>query len=357
MHRFARVHLDSARKSDTFLAPEIETMLLAFFVLFIALCPGVIFTAPSLGKKVSSKLSIAVIHALIFVIVVNLLYVSIDGFQAISATRVRTYFGWTVSSLPPEDPVVTANNLKASVEDYRESLAEEMRQLSIAEEAAAGFEPPGSRTRAKCISVQSTSCPSADGQRRLFGSDDCAKLEGLYHANGECHAPDGNHYSDVCGRILNRLRPVGNQDKTCIAARSNLASAPSTGNILNSLMGPAIVPRVPTCGRNMYYNVQRRSCVPCAVVPALVPEPAWSNTVTSIKKQCSPSTLAWKKVSGMTPSPPTVFNAPVVTVGENMPAVPGIASIASALGMGSSPIASVYGEPVPVPRQPVQIDF
>jgi peptidoglycan hydrolase CwlO-like protein len=48
-------------------------MLIAYFILFIALCPGVLFTIPALGKKMGGKVITAVMHAVLFVIVVNLL--------------------------------------------------------------------------------------------------------------------------------------------------------------------------------------------------------------------------------------------------------------------------------------------
>jgi len=56
-------------------------MLLAFFVLFLALSPGVLFTIPPLGKKMGGKLMTAAMHAVLFVIVVRLLYGVREGFQ------------------------------------------------------------------------------------------------------------------------------------------------------------------------------------------------------------------------------------------------------------------------------------
>jgi len=56
-------------------------MWLTFMVIFAALSPGVLFTIPSLGKKMGGKVVIAAMHAVLFVIVVNLLYVS-EGFAA-----------------------------------------------------------------------------------------------------------------------------------------------------------------------------------------------------------------------------------------------------------------------------------
>jgi len=56
-------------------------MWIAFLVLFIALCPGVLFTAPALGG-LRGKVAIAAIHAVIFVAAVNVFYL-VEGFQTI----------------------------------------------------------------------------------------------------------------------------------------------------------------------------------------------------------------------------------------------------------------------------------
>ena len=56
-------------------------MWLTLLVLFAALSPGILFTAPPLGKKIGGKLMTAVVHAVLFVIVVKLLYVVHEGFQ------------------------------------------------------------------------------------------------------------------------------------------------------------------------------------------------------------------------------------------------------------------------------------
>jgi len=63
-------------------------MWLTLMVLFAALTPGVLFTIPSLGKKMGGKLVIAAMHAVLFVIVLNLLHVAQEGFQATSTTTV-----------------------------------------------------------------------------------------------------------------------------------------------------------------------------------------------------------------------------------------------------------------------------
>lgn len=58
-------------------------MWLAFLVLFIALCPGVLFTAPAIGG-LRGKMAIAAIHAVVFVVAVNLFYV-VEGFASSAA--------------------------------------------------------------------------------------------------------------------------------------------------------------------------------------------------------------------------------------------------------------------------------
>ena len=55
-------------------------MWLGRLVLFIALSPGVLFTIPSLGKKMGGKVMIATMHAVLFVIVANL-FTLVEGFQ------------------------------------------------------------------------------------------------------------------------------------------------------------------------------------------------------------------------------------------------------------------------------------
>lgn len=56
-------------------------MLLALAVLFVALSPGVLFRIPPLGKNMGGQFSSVVLHAIVFVIAVNLLLVVQEGFQ------------------------------------------------------------------------------------------------------------------------------------------------------------------------------------------------------------------------------------------------------------------------------------
>jgi hypothetical protein len=62
-------------------------MWLALLILFIVLCPGVVFTIPALGKKMRGKAVIAAMHAVVFIIVVKLLYVAEAFAGAVAATR------------------------------------------------------------------------------------------------------------------------------------------------------------------------------------------------------------------------------------------------------------------------------
>jgi hypothetical protein len=73
-------------------------MWLSLLILFVVLSPGVLFTMPSLGKKMGGKLVIAAMHALLFVIVVRLLRVSTEGFQ---------------STMSVEEAQLAANNAKS----------------------------------------------------------------------------------------------------------------------------------------------------------------------------------------------------------------------------------------------------
>ena len=63
-------------------------MWLAYVVLFILLSPGVIFTVP-MGKKMGGRLGVVAAHAVIFLLVANLLNVR-EGFQ------------WTVNATPAQ---------------------------------------------------------------------------------------------------------------------------------------------------------------------------------------------------------------------------------------------------------------
>lgn len=57
-------------------------MWFVLFLLFIVLSPGTLFTAPSLGKNMGGKVVIAGIHAVVFVIIVKMLYVY-EGFAGV----------------------------------------------------------------------------------------------------------------------------------------------------------------------------------------------------------------------------------------------------------------------------------
>ena len=59
-------------------------MWLAMLILFVVLCPGVVFTMPGLGKKMRGKIVTAAMHAVVFVIAVNLLDAA-EGFATAMA--------------------------------------------------------------------------------------------------------------------------------------------------------------------------------------------------------------------------------------------------------------------------------
>jgi hypothetical protein len=277
-------------------------MWLACLVLFIALCPGVIFTAP-LGKKMGGKLSIAVVHAIVFVIIVNILDVCLEGLS----DGFNTSLKWTKSGNPPSDPRADVTRYQALVnvrqtafDKVGDDLEDAKEDLVTAQTALSQFEPSGSTFRAKCMSVRNSSCPTMDSQERLFGADDCAKLGGTYNANGKCEASgDGVNYSRVCGVILNRLAPQVGQDSKCVAARAALTNNTS-GSTYRSLMTLATAGSGPgSCGTNKYYNAITNRCVPCGTAPPTANASMGYNadTKASINAKCSTTSAAWKKVN------------------------------------------------------------
>ena len=101
-------------------------MWLTLMVLFAALTPGVLFTIPSLGKKMGGKVAIAAMHAVLFVIVVNLLNVVQEGFQANSTTvdslnkslaDAKTAMSAASDSLAEMSKQIDADNIKIKADN------------------------------------------------------------------------------------------------------------------------------------------------------------------------------------------------------------------------------------------------
>jgi len=101
-------------------------MWLTLMVLFAALTPGVLFTIPSLGKKMGGKLVIAAMHAVLFVIVLNLLHVAQEGFQANSTTvdslnkslaDAKTAMTAATASLAEMSKQIDADNMKIKADN------------------------------------------------------------------------------------------------------------------------------------------------------------------------------------------------------------------------------------------------
>ena len=91
-------------------------MSLSLLVLFAALSPGVLFTIPPLGKKMGGKLITASMHALLFVIVAKLLYVTAEAFQNSSTCNAPPgkYCTFTVTSCPDGTYNPTAGAISVS---------------------------------------------------------------------------------------------------------------------------------------------------------------------------------------------------------------------------------------------------
>jgi hypothetical protein len=354
-------------------------MWLTILILFLALNPGVLFTAPSLGKNLGGKISVVLIHAIIFVILINILSFSVDGFHAIGLQAVnksKMFGGWTVSGKPPSDPALVVVRAREGVESLQADINQMTQELYTAEENAAAFEPPGSTFREKCMSVRNTSCPSENGQERLFGADDCStKLGGTPDVTGRCNgaSPDGRqiNYSNVCAKILNTLPPIANQDANCIKGRNAL----NRGTLVNNLTATG-TPR-PTCKVNTYYNEYRKVCVSCNQLPSKPPTAALMDAIrNSIRNSCSSFSAAGKLAMGDPGKGAQGVGAgPTAPVAAEPPLEPGVIlpTIASALGIGSSrpgigssvffsgPLGQVPAEPpaemqtYTVPRPPVQL--
>jgi hypothetical protein len=119
-------------------------MWLSLLVIFAALSPGVLFTIPSLGKKMGGKVMIAAMHALLFVIVVKLLYVVQEGFQGAANLTTQKRLDESISKLTIAKQDLTNvrqkltsaealyNSLNTEVGDLRAQLAKEQSMLSPA---------------------------------------------------------------------------------------------------------------------------------------------------------------------------------------------------------------------------------
>ena len=102
-------------------------MLLAFFVLFLALSPGILFTIPPLGKKMGGKLMTAAMHAVLFVIVVRLLYVVREGFQKVGIAAPSSMMGvnaaLTEYNRARDARVQIVNEVQQITQDYEQTQA------------------------------------------------------------------------------------------------------------------------------------------------------------------------------------------------------------------------------------------
>jgi len=98
-------------------------MWLALLVLFVVLSPGVLFTLPALGKKMGGKFVIALMHSLLFVVVVALLNVT----EAFQVFQVQTPAKAKVATrFTPEQTLARA---EAVLQENIESLAYAKEQV------------------------------------------------------------------------------------------------------------------------------------------------------------------------------------------------------------------------------------
>jgi peptidoglycan hydrolase CwlO-like protein len=105
-------------------------MWLALLVLFVVLSPGVLFTLPALGKKMGGKFVIALMHSLLFVVVVALLNVT-EAFQVFQVQTPAK--GKVVTRFTPEQTLANAekrlNDLTTSLESLKAQVTEKTREL------------------------------------------------------------------------------------------------------------------------------------------------------------------------------------------------------------------------------------
>ena len=101
-------------------------MWLALLVLFVVLSPGVLFTLPALGKKMGGKFVIALMHSLLFVVVVALLNVT-EAFQVGTPAKGK------VARFTPEQTLANAenrlNSLTTSLENLKARVIQKTREL------------------------------------------------------------------------------------------------------------------------------------------------------------------------------------------------------------------------------------
>ena len=127
-------------------------MWLVLLVLFAALSPGVLFTIPAMGKKMGGKVVIAVMHAILFVVIVNLLDLT-EGFQVISKKAV-------VSKPTPEQSLARAEtNMKSrrtQLDNATKKVAELTQQISSFDSQLATTQQELVAAQAAFISAQDT---------------------------------------------------------------------------------------------------------------------------------------------------------------------------------------------------------
>jgi Skp family chaperone for outer membrane proteins len=161
-------------------------MWLSLLVLFAALSPGVLFTIPSLGKKMGGKVVIAAMHAVLFVIVLNLLSVAQEGFQAakaVSAPSVSDIMGQSQAAANTaaegmnriQSKVKAGGKAQAKINAIKNSLnttlndmsladdlirEEEQRAAAAAADAAAAAEAKADAAREAAVVAQARAAPA-----------------------------------------------------------------------------------------------------------------------------------------------------------------------------------------------------
>jgi len=129
-------------------------MWLVLLVLFAALSPGVLFTIPAIGRKMGGKVVIAIMHAILFVVIVNLLDLT-EGFQLMTAKA--------AVNLTPEDTLIRAEtNMKSSrtqLDNATKKVAELTQQIS-------SFDRELATTQQELVAAQAAFISSQDKVRQ-----------------------------------------------------------------------------------------------------------------------------------------------------------------------------------------------
>ena len=226
-------------------------------LLFVVLTPGILLTIPPVGKKIfgsgKSSLIAACVHAVLFVVLLNLF--NVEGFQPESKPSTSKPSKVSASNTAPVKGVPdlpslssdSTKTLRISAIGLNNTVTARNSSLITAEKAFnnaqtfymnAGQHLDNSRNQfnkivqelnenirkdSQCMNL---GCPSSDKRIRLYTPGDCARLGGDYNMSGECGS-----FSDHCIFLNNTRSP---NEPYCAGFVDALNDAPKTGNAVTS---------------------------------------------------------------------------------------------------------------------------